>query len=793
VANYTTPEIYGSVKSSTHLFPYFYANRAITGGSDLYSFTVDSSNSAIHLTFHNQTNVYTNTYQVLNSSQTSISSPHSTPQPAGTYYIKPIADGGNSAEFGFVVHPNTSNYVDSAGETSSTARNLGTITSSVSVSESFFTLFTRVLDANAHTYTVNFSSPEIPLDQRDFYKFHLNSEGNLTINYSGSHGDFLLRVPAQGNIDSASTQLVRSGQSLHLIAGDYTLEVVDSATTTTGSGQNVIETRNSQWENYDSYNFSINFVSGAGVSQPDLVENTVSLGNSSVAAGGTTTVSHHLQNVGNAAAGGSSSRIYLSTDSTITTSDTVLSTLSYPAALAAGSFTADTQTVTVPGNLAPGTYYIGLIADYNDAVVESNNSNNASAGVALTVTAAATAGSVSINDVSVTEGNSGTKVATFTATRSGGSSAFSVNFATSDGSATTADGDYNATSGTLSFATGVNTQTLSVTINGDTKVEPNQTFLVNLSGATNGATIGDGQGVGTITNDDRIPINDFNGDGKSDILWRNDAGPMSIWDMNGGNLLASNPLGSVPAAWKVAGTGDFNGDGKTDILWRNDNGALQTWDMNDGNILAANSLGTVPDNWKIAGIGDFNGDGKSDIVWRNDSGPMAIWNMNDGNILASNPLGTVPAAWKVAGIGDFNADGKSDFLWRNDNGALQIWDMNDNNIMASNSLGTVPDNWKIAGLGDFNGDRKSDILWRNDNGALQIWDMNDGNILAANSLGSVPANWKIADLGDYNGNGKSDILWRNDTGPVAIWDMDDGTLLGSNSLGSVPANWHIIA
>ena len=115
------------------------------------------------------------------------------------------------------------------------------------------------------------------------------------------------------------------------------------------------------------------------------------------------------------------------------------------------------------------------------------------------------AGTVSITDVSISEGDSGTKAATFTVTRSGGTAAFDVSFATSNGSATTADGDYDAASGTLHFGVNQNTQTISVTINGDTKVEANETFNVNLSNATNGATIGDGLGVGTITNDDVAP------------------------------------------------------------------------------------------------------------------------------------------------------------------------------------------------------------------------------------------------------------------------------------------------
>ena len=113
------------------------------------------------------------------------------------------------------------------------------------------------------------------------------------------------------------------------------------------------------------------------------------------------------------------------------------------------------------------------------------------------------AGSVIIGDASVAEGNAGTKVMTFTLTRSGGTAAFDVNFATANGTATLADGDYLASSGIVRFAAGETKKTVSVTINGDARFEANETFKVNLSGATNGATIADATGIGTITNDDK--------------------------------------------------------------------------------------------------------------------------------------------------------------------------------------------------------------------------------------------------------------------------------------------------
>src|SRR5438034_381080 len=67
-----------------------------------------------------------------------------------------------------------------------------------------------------------------------------------------------------------------------------------------------------------------------------------------------------------------------------------------------------------------------------------------------------------------------------------------------------ADGDYVAASGTVTFLPGVTSQPVAVTVNGDTKFEPNETFFVNLANPVN-TTISHNQGAGTIVNDDGQP------------------------------------------------------------------------------------------------------------------------------------------------------------------------------------------------------------------------------------------------------------------------------------------------
>lgn len=112
---------------------------------------------------------------------------------------------------------------------------------------------------------------------------------------------------------------------------------------------------------------------------------------------------------------------------------------------------------------------------------------------------------ISINDVSITEGNTGTKTATFTLSLSGPSvEAIAVRAITAPGTAT-ASTDYNPINTVVTFQPGTVTRTVDVGIIGDTNLELNETFSVNLSEPF-GTTIADGEGVGTILDDDTLLV-----------------------------------------------------------------------------------------------------------------------------------------------------------------------------------------------------------------------------------------------------------------------------------------------
>ena len=139
------------------------------------------------------------------------------------------------------------------------------------------------------------------------------------------------------------------------------------------------------------------------------------------------------------------------------------------------------------------TYFVKLSAATNASIADNSGTG--------TITDNDAAPTLSINDVTIVEGNSGAITATFTVTLSAASGqTVTVNYATANNSAV-ASSDYTTTSGTLTFAAGVVSKTITVSIKGDVLNELDEFFFINLSNPIN-ATIADSQGRGTITDDD---------------------------------------------------------------------------------------------------------------------------------------------------------------------------------------------------------------------------------------------------------------------------------------------------
>ena len=281
---------------------------------------------------------------------------------------------------------------------------------------------------------------------------------------------------------------------------------------------------------------------------------------------------------------------------------------------------------------------------------------------------------------------------------------------------------------------------------------------------------------------------DFNGDGMSDILFRDTAGDVGMWLMNGSLIQQMATFSAVPTSWTIVGQRDFNGNGDADMLWRDTAGDVGIWFMNGTTAGSMPILGTVPTNWSIVGTGDLNGDGNGDILWLDASGDVGIWFMNGATIVSMPILGTVPTNWSI--VGD---DNKGDIFWRDTAGDVAVWQVSGTQIVQSAGLGNVPTNWVIAGLGDFNGDGITDILWRDTvSGTVGIWFLNSSlTVQSTTNSGAVPLTWAIAQTGDYNGDGTSDILWIDSSGNVGEWFMNAGQVSSSPIITNVGTTWSV--
>ncbi len=213
-----------------------------------------------------------------------------------------------------------------------------------------------------------------------------------------------------------------------------------------------------------------------------------------------------------------------------------------------------------------------------------------------------------------------------------------------------------------------------------------QIWQLNSSGAVIGGapiTVGTTPSSPTLTGNPNwqiVGIADFTGDGKQDLLFRReDINATSVWQMNGTQFGGATGLATptaigfpvLDAAYKFAAAGDFNGDGKADIIWRN-NAADSTllWTTSLVGAIPTATQTTLPTlgspGWVIAGATNINSDNTADVVIRNTAlDQQVVWLFNNGvpqqQLITTPPTATTPAApakigntsSQIIGLGEF--------------------------------------------------------------------------------------------------------------------------------------------
>jgi uncharacterized delta-60 repeat protein len=307
---------------------------------------------------------------------------------------------------------------------------------------------------------------------------------------------------------------------------------------------------------------------------------------------------------------------------------------------------------------------------------------------------------------------------------------------------------------------------------------------------------------------------DFNRDGNLDILWRRaSTGDNVVWYLGGVDGITyqgATSLGpSFTGGWDIRAANDFNLDGRVDLVWRNqtsgDNfiwylGGIDGTEFRSGQSISA----VIDQNWNIVGSGDFNVDGEADLLWRNSaSGQNVVWTLGGTSNKEFIETGFVGSDWKLQGNGDFDGDGSKDYIWRNQNsGAIVAWFLNQGSYRDATSFSDtyLDQNWQIVSAGDFNRDGKDDLFWRNiSTGQNIVWRMDGVTKRSEQTLAPLGGNdWQIKATADFNRDGNLDILWRRaSTGDNVVWylgGVDGITYQGASSIGpSFTGGWDIRA
>jgi hypothetical protein len=117
----------------------------------------------------------------------------------------------------------------------------------------------------------------------------------------------------------------------------------------------------------------------------------------------------------------------------------------------------------------------------------------------------------------------------------------------------------------------------------------------------NGATIASNTAVTNLGLDWHVlGVGDFNGDGRSDVLLRHNSGQVVEWQMNGSTIVNNQSVvnnnqtvANIDATWHLVDIGDHSGDGRSDVIWRNDSGQTVIWEMNGTTIADNHTVGTI--------------------------------------------------------------------------------------------------------------------------------------------------------------------------------------------------------
>jgi hypothetical protein len=390
--------------------------------------------------------------------------------------------------------------------------------------------------------------------------------------------------------------------------------------------------------------------------------------------------------------------------------------------------------------------------------------------------------SLMVDDVTVAEGDAGTTNLVFTVTLSSSPGVdVTVNFATSDGTALSAS-DYQAQAGTLTFTGSELMKTVTVAVNGDTLFESDEKFTLQLGASTN-ATILDGVGVGTLSNDDPVTysIDDVTvveGDtGTTDAVFTVTlSGPSAQTVTVGYETLDGTATAGVDYEAAIGSVIFTPGSTKGTITVQvnGDTGTEPEEYFRISLTPSGGGVGRISDD-DPAAPGDVDRNGIGDVLLRQGTtGDVRVLTSN-GTVFANVPFAAGINSVRDVYYADVTGDGQSDLVTRRwDTGVVEVYASNGT---AFNLLpGTAPGGaWAVGWnttfdlyFGDVTGDGKADLVGRSENGDVSVFPT-VGNEFSAAQGGLWTYGWNTGYrlyLADVTGDGRADLIGQY-LGPAA--------------------------
>ncbi len=235
---------------------------------------------------------------------------------------------------------------------------------------------------------------------------------------------------------------------------------------------------------------------------------------------------------------------------------------------------------------------------------------------------------------------------------------------------------------------------------------------------------------------------DFDGDGDNDFVFRDANGNGTLIRLIEDGRVVQETAGlDVNDQWGLRASEDFNNDGRDDLLWVSRVSRVGIWRMNGTNIDLELTDINAPAGARFDEVTDANNDGHLDVLWDTNTGPITwlkrngeLQSVQDGRATAtpapaptptptpSTAPSAVPAGFIVAGRGDFDGDGDRDQLLHDPANARTRLDFSGQvgNYRQVESL-AVNGNWAVTRVRDVNGDGRDDLVWQNSAGRVAYW------------------------------------------------------------------------